>query len=146
MPEIAERLGVSRPTATRLHSQGHLGEPAATRPYRYAETTVVNVGRERGYLDEEGQPRKGRTRRGVPSLPDEPVINDGRTLMYTRHVSHMFGVREQTVSMWRYKTREVMPDPDGWDGKRPYWYESTLRRWGRETGRLDEKGHPRRAG
>jgi len=45
----------------------------------------------------------------------------------------MFGVRRDTVDKWR--TRDVLPEPDADLHAGPVWWETTLIRWARRTGR-----------
>lgn len=146
--EIARRLGVSRATIVRWQTAGRFGEVDATRPKRHDRAKIEQIGVRDGLLDPETlKPveRQAATGKGPRKPPAEPVIgDDGRTRLYIPHVAAMFGVEEGTVNAWRKPSGAggSMPDPDERDGRKPVWYEATLRAWGRATGRLDETGRP----
>lgn len=56
-----------------------------------------------------------------------------------RDIAELFGVGPETPDRWRYRPPKHgpgFPDPDGvLSGRVPYWWETTIERWGRATGR-----------
>ncbi len=72
----------------------------------------------------------------IPAHRSGPA-NRGR-LLGISEVADMFGVRRDTVDKWR--TRDVLPEPDADLHAGPVWWETTLIRWARRTGR--EIGRP----
>lgn len=53
-------------------------------------------------------------------------------------IADLFGVGVETPGRWRYRQPRGIkfPDPDGLLSHRtPWWWESTIERWGRATGR-----------
>lgn len=52
-------------------------------------------------------------------------------------IADLFGVGAETPQRWRYRRRvNGFPEPDGFISRNvPYWWEDTVVRWGRATGR-----------
>lgn len=49
-------------------------------------------------------------------------------------IARLLDVKEATVRTWRW--RGVLPPPDGYLRRIPYWQTSTIEAWARETGRM----------
>jgi hypothetical protein len=131
--EIADHLSISYAAASHHARNDHFGPRLAERPARYARRAVTDYAQSAGVLDDTGRRTEKSTHRGAGAVPEEPVTGqDGRTRLYIPHIAAMLDVREQTG----------FPDPDERDGVKPVWWETTIRRWARESGRLDAKGRP----
>lgn len=56
-----------------------------------------------------------------------------------RDIAELFGVGAETPDRWRYRQPKhgpAFPHPDGLiSGRTPYWWLSTMERWGRATQR-----------
>jgi len=65
--------------------------------------------------------------------------------VYYTDLPDMFGLSQQRIQRWFYDDKLKMPVPmaDGWDpvAHELVWTYSSLLRWGKQTGRLDETGH-----
>ena len=68
----------------------------------------------------------------LPGNKSRPQQHAGR-LLGIHEIADAFGVERATVDQWR--RRGVLPDPDVDLQGGPVWWESTLRRWARASGR-----------
>ncbi len=69
----------------------------------------------------------------IPASKSNPTHRDRGRLYGIHEVAELFGVERSTVDKWR--SRGVLPDPDENLHAGPVWWETTLIRWARQTGR-----------
>ncbi|MDQ8704889.1 hypothetical protein RCO28_20680 [Streptomyces sp. LHD-70] len=151
--DISERLDCALPTAREWARQGLFGEPVTrpsvrSKPYEYEARRVYLAGLRKGILNKDGTVARA-LRRGEHRAYSEETKRDvdGMELLNVPQVADMFGVRVTTVNQWAYRRKargnpNDMPAPDVRDLGHVYWRRDTLRRWGRDTGRMDPEGNP----
>ena len=49
-------------------------------------------------------------------------------------IAALCGVKRATVDQWR--TRQILPPPQGQISGAPWWWDDQIRRWAKSTGRL----------
>ncbi len=69
----------------------------------------------------------------IPASKSGPVHRDRGRLLGIHEIAAMFDVQRATVDKWR--SRNVLPDPDETLHAGPVWWEATLITWARRTGR-----------
>lgn len=69
----------------------------------------------------------------IPATKSKPSHGDRGRLLGIHEIAAMFGVRRDTVDKWR--TRNVLPEPDEDLHAGPVWWETTIIGWARATGR-----------
>jgi len=69
----------------------------------------------------------------IPASKSHPTHRERGKLLGIHEVADMFGVQRDTVDKWR--SRDLMPDPDEVLHAGPVWWETTLIQWARKTGR-----------
>lgn len=74
----------------------------------------------------------------IPAQKSKPSAGDRGKLCGIHEIAAMFGVHRDTVDKWR--SRSLLPEPDEDLHGGPVWWEATLIRWARATGR--EVGTP----
>lgn len=76
-------------------------------------------------------PEKAKSKKVKPQAPEISLAQPGR--LRVAHLLSLFGVSRTTLysgmNFGRY------PEPDGKDGRLPYWNTETVRRWLEEGGR-----------
>ena len=67
----------------------------------------------------------------------EPIIKTVRERpLGIAEIAELCGVKPQTAAIWGPGQRDLLPPADGRLSGVSFWYESTIREWARETGRL----------
>lgn len=74
----------------------------------------------------------------IPAHRSGPSQSGRGRLLGIYEIAVMFGVHRDTVDKWR--SRDILPEPDEDLHGGPVWWETTLIRWARRTGR--EVGGP----
>ncbi len=75
----------------------------------------------------------------IPGSKSKPAHGARGRLLGIHEIASMFGVQRDTVDKWR--SRKLLPEPDETLHAGPVWWETTIIRWARSTGR--ETGTPR---
>jgi hypothetical protein len=77
--------------------------------------------------------------RSIPLLEGVLMPQDGPPpLLGIREAAEMIGVTYETLGVW--KARGKFVEPDWILSGSPVWKPATIRKWGRETGRLNADG------
>ncbi len=69
----------------------------------------------------------------IPASKSKPSLGGRGRLLGIHEIAAMFGVQRDTVDKWR--SRKLLPEPDEDLHGGPVWYETTIIRWARRTGR-----------
>jgi len=70
-------------------------------------------------------------------MQEEPMTSKPRRPLGLAEIADLLGVGEATPTRWKYRKAVTgFPDPDGFvSGTVPYWWETTIERWAKATGR-----------